>query len=146
MVTLHTYDGKIPASGKSLFRFGTEQYHHRSVAKENIIVHVATRVKVLALPKGYERTKALEAMAKHIDRLNSFIKAPRSYNIISPDSLVVEDKLVASEQSIGISMNHYSDGSCTIPRHTDIGKKCGVSQQTVEKTIRRFIDGQNTNS
>lgn len=29
---------------------------------------------------------------------------------------------------------------------TDIGKKCGVSQQTVEKTIRRFIDGQNTNS
>ena len=126
--TLYQYEGKIPKSGTKLFRFGTEQYFHRSVAKENLLIHVATRVIIGSYPRGLERTAIIESMARNMSKLKHFIGYPRSFTLIERDKVVVEVIEVASEQSIGVSMNHYSDGSCCVPRQQEevsknLGKK-----------------------
>ena len=114
---LYQYEGKIPKSGTKLFRFGTEQYFHRSIAKENLIIHAATKVIIMSMPKGYPLSYALDFMAKHMSTLKYFIGYPREYELIPRDEIVVESKQVSLEQDIEqCTMNHYSDGSCCVPR------------------------------
>ena len=88
------YQGVINKSGKSVFDFSGVRLVHRSVKadKSDYIVHQETGAVILAMPIGSERSRALDYLAKHINRLLEFDTEPQSYELYIPDKVIKQTK------------------------------------------------------
>ncbi|MDB4681377.1 hypothetical protein OAE88_00555 [bacterium] len=83
------YEGVINKSGKSVFSFSGVKLVHRSVKadKSDYIVHQETGAIMFAMPIGSERSRALDYLAKHIERLLAYNTEPTSYELYKQEQL-----------------------------------------------------------
>ena len=83
------YNGVIQKSGKAVFSFSGVKLVHRSIAKDksDYIIHQETEAVILAMPIGSDRSRALDYLAKHIDRLLEFNTKHQSYELYKDEHL-----------------------------------------------------------
>ncbi len=83
------YNGVVPKSGKAVFSFSGVKLVHRSIAKDksDYIIHQETEAVILAMPIGSDRSRALDYLAKHIDRLLEFNTKHQSYELYKEEHL-----------------------------------------------------------
>jgi len=83
------YSGVMPKSGKAVFSFSGVKLVHRSTAKDksDYIIHQETGAVILAMPIGSDRSRALDCLAKHIDRLLEFNTKHQSYELYKEEHL-----------------------------------------------------------
>ena len=83
------YNGVIPKSGKAVFSFSGVKLVHRSIAKDksDYIIHQETGAAILAMPIGSDRSRALDYLAKHIDRLLEFDTEHQSYELYKEEQI-----------------------------------------------------------
>ena len=130
MVRLKTFSGKIPKSGKSIFTFGGRLLHHRATIKETFLVDVVTKVILGGYPVDTTREVILESIARNHDIYQELIRGSLSYETYPHDEVVEGKKKTSSDgDTVGITMDSYSDGSCVVPRHlthekVHVKKKC----------------------
>ena len=83
------YNGVVQKSGKAVFSFSGVKLVHRSIAKDksDYIIHQETEAVILAMPIGSDRSRALDYLAKHIDRLLEFNTKHQSYELYKEEHL-----------------------------------------------------------
>lgn len=121
---IRKYLGKIPKSGKSNFTFGGINLHLRQVKAETLLVHIDTKAVVSAYPYGTKMEVILESIARNHQLITDFHREPTAYELYEPDENVGKKKKTSSHgDTVGITMDSYSDGSCVVPRQTIKPKK-----------------------
>jgi len=113
---IRMFMGKIPKKSDTNFTFGGIALHHRGVKDETLLVHVDSKAIFAAFPYGTKREVILEAIARNHDKMKHFIAHPESYELIQDWDLPSNKKKVSSDgDTVGITMDTYSDGSCVVP-------------------------------
>ena len=124
MVKVRRYSGTVPASGKQVFKFGTENFCHRSVAKDKVdyLVRVADKAILRCYPTNTDRLVIIEDLASNIESLSV------AYELVD-DEVVEEKETIVSESCGGISMKLYSDGTVVGAKPIEVKKSYDLTKE-----------------